>query len=54
LKSYGSSQTVADWASGDYDSIWTVTIDGSGNLTVDNSYCEGIDSGNLPATAPQF
>ncbi len=54
LKSYGSSQTVADWASSDYDSIWTVTIDGSGNLTIDNSHCEGIDSTKLPTTAPAF
>ncbi len=42
------------WDNYDYDSIWTVTIDGNGNLTADNSLCEGIDSGNLPATAPQF
>ena len=54
LKSYGSSQTVAGWADGDYDSIWTVTIDGSGNLTIDNSHCEGIDSTKLPTTAPAF
>ena len=52
LKSYGSSQTVADWASSDYDSIWTVTIDGSGNLTIDNSHCEGIDSTKLPTSCP--
>ena len=54
LKSYGSSQTVADWASGDYDSIWTITLDSAGNLTVDNSKCEGINSATLPATAPHF
>ncbi|MGB6728059.1 MAG: hypothetical protein WBE74_19365 [Terracidiphilus sp.] len=54
LKSYGSSQTVPDWASGDYDSIWTVRLDSAGNLTVDNSTCEGISSTALPATAPQF
>lgn len=42
------------WDNYDYDSIWTVTIDGNGNLTANNSLCEGIDSGNLPATAPQF
>ncbi|MGB6828505.1 MAG: hypothetical protein WBE41_10720, partial [Terracidiphilus sp.] len=54
LKKYGSSQTVADWASGDYDSIWTVRLDSAGNLTVDNSTCEGISSTALPATAPQF
>ncbi|MFZ1014854.1 MAG: hypothetical protein WAN28_16035 [Terracidiphilus sp.] len=54
LKSYGSSQTVAGWADGDYDSIWTVTIDGSGNLAIDNSHCEGIDTTKLPTTAPAF
>ncbi len=54
LKSYGSGQTVAEWASGDYDSVWTVTIDGSGNLTIDNSRCEGIDSTRLPTNAPAF
>jgi hypothetical protein len=54
LQSYGSSQTVPAWASADYDSIWTVTLDFSGNLTVDNSTCEGIDSATLPVKAPQF
>jgi hypothetical protein len=54
LKSYGSSQTAPAWASGDYDSIWTVKIDSAGNLTVDNSLCEGIDSSKLPASVPQF
>jgi hypothetical protein len=54
LKSYGSSQTAPAWAEGDYDSIWTVKIDSAGNLTVNNSLCEGIDSGNLPAIAPRF
>jgi hypothetical protein len=52
LKSYGSSQTAAALASDDYDSIWTVTLDGHGNLTVDNSKCEGINSSTLPATVP--
>jgi hypothetical protein len=32
----------------------TAKLDGSGNLTVDNALCEGIGSGALPATAPQF
>jgi hypothetical protein len=47
------SPTLA-WDAYDYDSIWTITIDESGNLTADNSLCEGIDSSNLPATAPQI
>lgn len=54
LKSYGSSQTVADWAAGDYDSIWTVTLDSAGNLKVDNATCEGISSTAIPPFAPQF
>jgi hypothetical protein len=58
LKSYGgSSLPLLDpdtWPIADYDTIWTVTLDASGNLTVDNALCEGIDSAALPATAPQF
>jgi hypothetical protein len=42
------------WPDEDYDTIWTVTLDAQGNLTVDNDLCEGIDSASLPATAPQF
>jgi hypothetical protein len=42
------------WPSQDYDTIWTVTLDAQGNLTVDNDLCEGIDSASLPAMAPQF
>ncbi len=42
------------WNALDYDSIWTITLDGSGNLTANNSLCEGINSNNLPVTAPQF
>lgn len=43
-----------EWPSTDYDTIWTVTLDQFGNLTVDNALCEGIDSENLPGEAPQF
>ncbi len=43
-----------DWSATDYDSVWTVTIDAKGNLTVDNAKSEGIDSASLPATAPRF
>jgi hypothetical protein len=42
------------WPSEDYDTIWRVTLDGSGNLSVDNELCEGIDSVSLPPTAPEF
>ncbi len=42
------------WPHPDYDTIWTVTLDAKGNLTVDNELCEGIDSTKLPPTAPLF
>jgi hypothetical protein len=54
LSSYGSGQTAPAWPSNDYDTIWTVTLDAQGNVTVNNTLCEGIDSASLPATAPQF
>jgi len=54
LASYSSTKTAPSWPSDDYDSIWTVTIDAKGNLTVDNALCEGIDSAQLPATPPRF
>jgi len=54
LKEYGSSQTAPAWAEADYDSIWTIKIDSTGNMTVDNSLCEGIKSTSLPITAPKF
>jgi hypothetical protein len=54
LASYGSTAPVAGWGSADYDSIWTVKLDATGNLTVNNSLCEGIDSTLLPKVAPQF
>ena len=40
--------------SNDYDTIWTATLDVQGNVTVNNTLCEGIDSAQPPATAPQF
>ena len=57
LNSYGASGLPllpTAWPSADYDTIWTVTLDVQGNVTVDNALCEGIDSAALPATAPQF
>jgi hypothetical protein len=50
----GGAPTAPDWASDDYDSIWTVTLDANGNLTVNNDLCEGIVSASLPATCPAF
>lgn len=43
-----------DWPAEDYDTIWTVTLDAQGNLTVHNALCEGIDTTALPDTAPLF
>jgi hypothetical protein len=54
LAAYGSGQVAPDWPSPDYDTIWTVTLDGMGNLTVNNALCEGISSVPLPDTAPPF
>jgi hypothetical protein len=56
LESYQGSVPAPTlfWPPGDYDTIWTVTLDALGNVTVDNAMCEGIDSSSLPATAPQF
>ena len=57
LSSYfpsGATQAAPAWPHNDYDTIWTVTIDVKGNLTVNNALCEGIDSTQLPVTAPQF
>lgn len=57
LSSYypnGAGPTAPNWGDGDYDSIWTVTLDGNGNLTVNNNLCEGIVSANLPAACPAF
>ena len=45
---------VPAWPGTDYDTIWKVTLDAAGNLTVNNSLCEGIDSAALPVTCPQF
>ena len=52
----GGAQALATdaWPDTDYDTIWTVKLDGQGNLTVNNALCEGIDSTALPDTAPQF
>ena len=54
LDSYGGSETDRAWPGDDYDTIWTVKTDASGNLTVDNDLCEGIDSTKLPEMAPLF
>ena len=45
---------LGGWPSDDYDTVWTISLDAQGNLTVDNALCEGIASTKLPQTAPQF
>jgi hypothetical protein len=56
LQSYGGSDPIPTlpWPPTDYDTIWRVRLDGSGNLTIDNMLCEGIETTSLPAAAPQF
>jgi len=56
LTSYGGNGPLAPtkWPDTDYDTIWTVKLDAVGNVTVNNGMCEGIDSGTLPITPPQF
>lgn len=59
LKRYfpnGGQPAVANnlWPAVDYDTVWTVTLDAQGNLTADNTLCEGIDSTQLPTDAPRF
>jgi hypothetical protein len=57
ISSYGGNDIQLlpeNWPSEDYDTIWTVSLDAQGNLTVDDELCEGIDSERLPAAAPQF
>lgn len=48
------SPTAPNWSDSDYDTIWTITLDAQGNLTVNNNLCEGIDSAGLPNPPPQF
>ena len=50
----GGAPQAPAWPDNDYDTVWTVTLDGEGNLAVNNALCEGIQSAALPATAPQF
>ena len=57
LSSYfpqGGGIAAPAWPDDGYDTIWTVTLDAKGNLTVNNALCEGIDSAKLPDTAPHF
>ena len=46
--------TMPTWTPADYDTVWTFTLDGSGNLVFNNLTCQGIESASLPSTAPDF
>jgi hypothetical protein len=50
----GGISAPTSWPNTDYDTVWTVTIDAKGNVTVDDSIFQGIDSKLLPKTAPAF
>jgi hypothetical protein len=54
LTNYAVTPNAPTWSDTDYDTIWSVTLDASGNLTLDNRSCEGIDSSKLPAMPPEF
>ncbi len=54
LASRGATARAPEWPATDYDTIWTVTLDAAGDVTVSNTMCEGIDSAALPAMAPRF
>ncbi len=51
---HGGAPAAPAWSGLDYDTVWTVTLDSVGNLTFNNTLCEGIDSALLPAMAPAF
>ena len=40
---------LSPWPGSDYDTIWTFSLDGSGNLTLHNHYYEGISTDSLPS-----
>ncbi|MGA8878680.1 MAG: hypothetical protein WB555_24270, partial [Candidatus Korobacteraceae bacterium] len=54
LQTYHGGQTVPNWPSDDYDTVWTVKLDAHGNVSVDNATCEGISTPALPKAPPQF
>jgi len=55
LASYhGNVPPAPNWPDDDFDTVWTVTLDANGNLSIDNAMCEGISSAALPKTPPQF
>jgi hypothetical protein len=51
---HGGAPAAPAWSPSDYDSLWVVTLDADGNLTIDFSQCEGINSATLPPLPPTF
>jgi len=62
LASYGGTTVPAlrtdlpnsGWPGPDYDTIWSISLDAQGNLSVDNALREGIDTTQLPVSAPLY
>jgi hypothetical protein len=54
LALYHGGASVPNWPDDDYDTVWTVTLDANGNVSVDNATCEGISSAALPKAPPEF
>jgi hypothetical protein len=54
LSTYHGGKTVPNWPGNDYDTVWTVTLDAHGNVSVDNLMCEGISTPDMPKTPPEF
>lgn len=48
-----AAKQVPDWSFHDYDTVWELSTDESGNLTFRNS-CERIRTATLPSTCPSF
>jgi len=55
LASYNPNIPPApSWPDDDYDTVWTIKLDANGNLSIDNTTCEGVNSKALPKAPPQF
>ena len=50
----GGLAAPTSWPETDYDTVWSVTIDAKGNVTVENRIFQGVDSKLLPKAAPVF
>lgn len=53
---YGNSAAAAqvpNWAGEDYDTVWKIQVNSSGQITFSNT-CEGIATASLPLSCPTF